>query len=57
MAIPAARVSQPNDALYGPGDMVPPPRTPIAASLEQSPISPMFPEVPVADPEDLQLDM
>mgnify|MGYP004270455933 CR=1 FL=1 len=49
-----ARVSPPIDGTPG---MVPPPRTPTAASLEQSPMSPMSPEVPVADPEDLQLDM
>ena len=49
-----ARVSPPIDGTPG---MVPPPRTPTAASLEQSPMSPMSPEVPVADPEDLHLDM
>ena len=49
-----ARVSPPIDGTPG---MVPPPRTPTAASLEQSPMSPMSPEFPVADPEDLQLDM
>ena len=49
-----ARVSPPIDGTPG---MVPPPRTPTAASLEQSPMSPMSPEVPVADPEDFQLDM
>ena len=57
----AARVSPPIDGTitgrYDSGDMVPPPRTPTAASLEQSPMSPMSPEVPVADPEDLHLDM
>ena len=49
-----ARVSPPIDGTPG---MVPPPRTPTAASLEQSPMSPMSPEFPVADPEDLHLDM
>ena len=57
----AARVSPPIDGTitgrYDSGDMLPPPRTPTAASLEQSPMSPMSPEVPVADPEDLHLDM
>ena len=49
-----ARVSPPIDGTPG---VVPPPRTPTAASLEQSPMSPMSPEFPVADPEDLHLDM
>ena len=49
-----ARVSPPIDGTPG---MVPPPRTPTAASLEQSPMSPMSPEIPAADPEDLHLDM
>ena len=57
----AARISPPIDGTitgrYDSGDMVPPPRTPTAASLEQSPMSPMSPEFPVADPEDLHLDM